>query len=542
MSTDLIIALLVGLAAGAGATYVVSRTREQAAASRAEEARAALATERTKTESLQGEIRDAIAAKSRMEGEITGLTKLREDLETRDEELKSYVQRMTSLSGEVERLKKAVEAAEQAKLDAIADSKLHAEQRLAQMEEDVQRRIALIKQNADQTVIEKEEAVRRLIEEKDRSLADKRKLLEDAERALVEKFNAASFESLKKAQEEFLKLAGEKFEKSDESAKADLDKRRREIENLLKPLGETLDKLERGHKEMEERRVSAFDQIQVGLKNLSQETDQLANALRKPNTRGAWGEMQLQVILENAGMHEGEHFVLQHSTEGEDGRLRTDVVIRLPKGRVLVIDSKAPLESYWDGMNAPDEATRTANFAAHARLVRDHVKKLSGKQYWSRYAASPDCVVMFVPTEGAYQAAFESDRALLSDAHAANVYIANPMTLISMVHIAAYILREERVSQQADQVRAYGTELYKRLGKFLGDLDKLGSHLKMAVGDYNRAVGSIEGRVLPAARDMAKLGAGTNEPLPTPTEIEEAPRPLKKLPAPEFSEPLSLDL
>jgi DNA recombination protein RmuC len=493
-TTDLLIGLLVGGAVGAVAVSLLMRSR--------------IDGEREKNESLQKELRAAGETAARLQGEGLALQTLRERLDAKEEEVQAYVQRVTTLTGQLAEARKEAEEVRIARRDALA---------------------------------EKDREVQRMLAEKDRTITEKVRLLEEAERTLTEKFSAVSVQSLKAATEEFLKLATERFEKKDEAVKADLEKRQREIDGMLKPLTESLDKLDRQHKEMEERRVSAFDAIEKGIRTLSEEADQLANALRKPTSRGAWGEMQLQVILENAGLHEGEHFILQHSTEGEDGRLRTDVVIRLPKGRLLVIDSKAPLETYWEGMNAPDEATRTAKFAAHSRLVRDHVKKLSNKGYWSRYDASPDCVVMFIPTEGAYQAAFEADRSLLTDAHQARVYVANPMTLISMVHVAAYVLNEERLRENALEVRSTGAELYKRLAKFIGDLDDLGRHLRMSVHDYNKAIGSLDGRVLPQARRMAALGAGTGAEIPRPELIESDPRSIS---APESraedAEPLPL--
>jgi DNA recombination protein RmuC len=450
-------------------------------------------------------------------------TELKAAIEAERAKTDATFERLAKLTGELAEARKEAEEVRHARQEAIAAKDREVERMLASKEQHLRDQLAQKDLAVARLLAEKDQALAAERRAKDEALAEQKRLLEETERVLTEKFGAVSLESLKTATDRFLELASKTFEKTDETAKADIEKRRSEIEQMLKPFATTLEKLESQNKEMEERRVSAFDAIDKGIKTLSQEADQLANALRKPNTRGAWGEMQLQVILENAGMQEGEHFTLQHSTEGDDGRLRTDVIIKLPKGRLMVIDSKAPLETYWDGMNAPDEATRTALFVSHARLVRDHVKKLSNKSYWSRYEAAPDCVVMFIPTEGAYQAAFESDRGLLGEAHNARVYIANPMTLISMVHVAAYILNEEKLRQNAQEVRAVGQELYKRLSKFLGDMDGLGRHLKMVVDDYNKAVGSVDSRLIPQARRMSQLGAGVGE-VPEPEPIDMLPR------------------
>lgn len=487
------------------------------------ELKAAVEAERAKSEQLQKGLQDALEAKARMDGEAASLQALRITIQTKDDEIKSSFERLARLTGELSEARKEAEEVRHARHATIEEKSRELERMLAAKEEHLRDQLAQKDASLKRILEEKDQALAAERKAKDEALADQKRLLDDAERVLTEKFSAVSVESLKKATDEFLKLAGQNFEKTDEVAKADLEKRQRDIDDMLKPFAVTLEKMENHNKEMEERRVSAFDAIDKGIRTLSQEADQLANALRKPNTRGAWGEMQLQVILENAGMQEGEHFELQNSTEGEDGRLRTDVVIKLPKGRVMVIDSKAPLETYWDGMNATDEVTRIALFASHGRLVRDHVKKLSSKAYWSRYEAAPDCVVMFIPTEGAYQAAFESDRALLSEAHQARVYVANPMTLISMVHVAAYVLNEEKLRQNAQEVRAVGQELYKRLSKFLGDVEGLGRHLKLAVGEFNKAVGSVDSRLIPQARRMSQLGAGTGD-LPEPEVIDVLPR------------------
>lgn len=372
---------------------------------------------------------------------------------------------------------------------------------------------------------QKEIELDRILAEKQVAFDAQKQLLADAEKVLADKFGMVSAESLRAATADFLKLANENFEKANETARGDLKSRQESIDEMLKPLRETLDKMDRQDKE-----------IDRGIRDLQEEARNLANALRKPNTRGAWGEMQLQVILENAGLIQGEHFILQDSTEGDEGRLRTDVVIRLPKDRLLIIDSKAPLETFWDGMNCADEVVRSAKFMLHARLVKDHVKKLSSKSYWARYQGTPDCVVMFIPTEGAYQAAIEADPTLITEAHSARVYLANPMTLVSMIHIAAHVLNEERLRANALEVREAGATLYERLKVFASHLNGVGRHLGQSVDLYNKAVASLDGRVLPQARRMHALGAGKGDPIETPLLIDTSPRALASPEAQEVAE------
>ncbi|MCX6378570.1 MAG: DNA recombination protein RmuC [Armatimonadetes bacterium] len=347
-------------------------------------------------------------------------------------------------------------------------------------------------------------------------------------------FDSLSVKTLTTVSEQFMQTARATLETAQTEAKGDLNLKQQAIEELLRPVSDSLAKLAKQQEEMEQKRVSAFDSIEKGIRTLSEEADQLANALRKPATRGAWGEMNLKVILDNAGLQEGEHYVLQDSTDDEEGnRLRTDVIIHLPNGRDFIIDSKAPLESYWEGMNCPDEATRQDKFAHHAKLVRDHVKQLSSKEFWTRYKASPDCVVMFIPTEGAYQAAIEADRSVLTDAHKSRVYLSNPMTLISMIHIVAYVLKEDRARQNASEIQESAVELYKRVSKFVGDFSDIGRRLRLTVDMYNTAVGALEGRVLPKARDISRLGAGSGREIDDVSPLELFPR---ELTSPEFRE------
>ena len=372
---------------------------------------------------------------------------------------------------------------------------------------------------------EKELALADLLREKDSAIEQQKKLLGDMDRVLSEKFSALSLKSLEAASENFLRLAGERFDKAGELSKAELEKRQIAIDQLMAPVAETLDKLGKQHQEIEERRVSAFDAIEKGIKTLSSEADQLANALRKPTSRGAWGEMNLQVILENAGLVQGEHFSMQDSTADDEGGVaRTDVLVHLPNGRHLIIDSKTPLEACWDGMNATDERVRKEKFATHARLVRDHVKQLASKGYWTRYANSPDFTIMFVPTEGAYQAAIEADPTLMGDAQKSRIYITSPMTLMTMVHAIAFILREERLAQNAQLVQETAADLYRRLAKFLDHVEKLGRNLRLTVDNFNGAVGSLNNRVLPAARKMNSLGIGGGTDIDDAAPLDAIPR------------------
>jgi DNA recombination protein RmuC len=467
-------------------------------------------------ETRQQRIATLESEKGKLAGEISTVESLRSQVTFKDKKLDELNERVVELESAKADLEQLAKSTEKAKIEALLEKDLHLKNTIDAQAEAYRNRIE-----------EKRVGIEGILREKDLAIEQQKKLLADTERILSEKFSALSLESLKSASVDFLRLANERFDKAGEISKAELEKRQQAIDELMKPVAETLDKIGKQHQEIEERRVSAFDSIEKGIKTLSSEADQLANALRKPTSRGAWGEMNLIVILENAGLIQGEHFVLQDTTsDDEEGLARADVLVNLPAGRHLIIDSKAPLEAFWDGMNASDETLKSQKFANHAALVRDHVKRLSSKSYWSRYESSPDFTIMFLTTEGAFQAAIEADRNLIGEAQKSRIYITSPMTLMSMVHAIAFVLREERLAQNTQQVKDTAAELYKRLAKFLEHVEKLGRNLRLTVDNYNSAVGSLDGRVLPYARKMNSLGIGGGADIDDAIPIEAVPRTL----------------
>ena len=525
MNSQAIVLFAVGLACGGTLAAVITtlliRSKNIQTESELTAARAEVSNLKAQVESTHRELStksDRVIAlesdKGRLLGELTTVESLRSQLAAREqrlEELNQEVLRLQAVRADLDQLAKSTV---RAKEEALAEKDRHVAATLAAQADSFRLRLA-----------EKEAALAGILKEKDLAIEEQKKLLAETEKVLTEKFSVLSLESLKAAGEDFLRLANERFEKAGEVSKAELEKRQTAIDELMKPVAETLEKLGKQHQEIEERRVSAFDSIEKGIKTLSTEADQLANALRKPTARGAWGEMNLVVILENAGLVQGEHFVVQDTTvDGEDGIARTDVVVNLPNRRHLIIDSKTPLEACWEGMNATDEAVRREKFALHAKLVRDHVKKLSAKDYSKRYENSPDFTIMFVPTEGAYQAAIEADRTLISDAQKMRIYITSPMTLMTMIHVVAFVLREERLAQNAQTVQETAAELYRRLAKFLEHVEKIGRNLRLTVDNYNSAVGSLDGRVLPIARKMNALGIGGGVDLEDALPVEAVPR------------------
>lgn len=287
-----------------------------------------------------------------------------------------------------------------------------------------------------------------------------------------------------------------------------------DLERLVGPLADQLARVDRQLVALDQERRETRGRLEQQLRSLAEmnerlrtETGALVTALRKPNTRGQWGQMQLRKVVELSGMVRHCDFTEQGSFAGAEGRLRPDLVVNLPGGKHLIVDAKAPLQGVLDAYEAPDEETRAAHLEAHARLLRRHVKQLSDKAYWSGLDSAPDFVVLFLPGEYLYGAALDADPELLEDAMARRVLIATPTTLLALLHSAAYGWQQERVAESAREIAELGRELHTRLARLSGLLSNLGRRLGSAVGAYNEAIGSYEARVMPAARRMAEHGA-----------------------------------
>jgi DNA recombination protein RmuC len=287
-----------------------------------------------------------------------------------------------------------------------------------------------------------------------------------------------------------------------------------EIERLVGPLADQLARVDRQLVAIDQERRETRGRVEQQLRSLAEqgerlrsETGALVSALRKPNIRGQWGQMQLRKVVELAGMVRHCDFQEQASIAGADGALRPDMVVNLPGGKTVVVDAKAPLQGVLDAYEAPDEETRAAHLEAHARLLRRHVKQLSDKAYWSGMESAPDFVVLFLPGEYLYGAALDADPDLIEDAMSRRVLIATPTTLLALLHSVAYGWQQERVAESAQAICELGRELHGRLARLSALLANLGRRMNGAVGAYNEAVGSYEARVMPAARRLADHGA-----------------------------------
>ncbi|TML31582.1 MAG: DNA recombination protein RmuC [Actinobacteria bacterium] len=305
------------------------------------------------------------------------------------------------------------------------------------------------------------------------------------------------------------------------------------LAQLLTPLQEAIHRYERRVVEVENDRVDSYAELRTELRQmqsvstaLATSTGQLLAALRAPQVRGRWGEHQLRRIVEAAGMLEHCDFTEQVSATTDDGGVRPDLLVRLAGGRHVVVDAKAPFDAYLTAMEARDERSRDAQLDLHAKHLRGHVDALAAKAYWTAFESTPEFVVLFVPADTFLDAALQRDPTLLEHAFSRNVVLATPATLVALLRTVAYAWRQEALTRNAVQIHTLGRELYARLSTMGVHLTKLGASLSGAVGAYNRAVGSLEARVLVSARKFAELGI-SDDPLDPPEQVEVTPRQLQ---------------
>ena len=356
---------------------------------------------------------------------------------------------------------------------------------------------------------------------------------ERASEDLRNAFKALASDALKSNNSSFLVVAEETLKRFQSQARGDLEARQKAVADLVAPVRESLNKVDTQIQQMEVARGDAYGELRAQVqslittqKELQSQTGNLVQALRTPNVRGRWGEIQLRRVVEIAGMLSYCDFTEQQSVTTETGRLRPDLVVKLPGGKNVVVDAKTPLQAFLDAFETTDEETRRACLANHARQVRDHMKTLAGKNYWEQFDPTPEFVVMFLPGETFFSAALEQDSSLIEQGVLSRVIPASPTTLIALLKAVNYGWNQEKLARNAQQISTLGKELHDRLRLLAGHITQVGTGLDRAVESYNKAVGSLESRVLVSARKFAELGASVADDIPELEPIETTARAL----------------